>query len=137
MNSLSSAILSQNSWAIEGLLFLRQREMVVGARALPVIDKTKASEAVLERLEELPVGHYLELRTYKRNRSLYIVKKGEDDFLIIEDGYVKERFCVGHDKLKKSLATLLRKEFPRSHKVRLYVMGMFKEEAKNTMRKTI
>lgn len=103
-----------------------------------MIDKTKASEAVLERLGKLPVGHYLELRTYKRNRALYIVKKGEDDYVIIEDGYVKERFCVGDDKLKKTLSTLLKKEFPRSHKVRLYVMGMFKEEeAKNTVRQTI
>jgi hypothetical protein len=31
----------------------------------------------------------------------------------------------------------LRKEFPRSHKIRVYVMGKFTEEAKNTRRKIL
>jgi len=55
-------------------------------------------------------------------------KKLEDDFLIIEDGYFHEKHHLRMDKLRKTLKTLLKKEFPRSHKVRLYVMGRFNEE---------
>jgi hypothetical protein len=103
-----------------------------------MIDKDKIVKTVLEKLKKLPVDHYLDMRTYKRNRSLVIVKKSEDDFLIIEDGYFRENYQVQSDKLKKTLTTLLKKEFTRSHKVRLYVMGEFNEEKiKNTARKII
>lgn len=103
-----------------------------------MIDKDNIIETVIEKLEKLPVEHYLDLRTYKRNRSVAIVKKSEDDFLIIEDGYFHERYHLRLDKLKKTLKALLRKEFPRSHKIRLYVMGRFnEEEVNNTVRKIL
>ena len=103
-----------------------------------MIDKDKIVTTVLEKLKKLPVDHYLDMRTYKRNRSLVIVKKSEDIFLIIENGYFHENYHVHSDKLKKTLTNLLKKEFPRSHKVRLYVMGRFNErEAKNTARKIL
>ena len=93
-----------------------------------MIDKDKIIDTVREKLKKLPVGHYLDLRTYKRNRSVIIVKKGEDNFLVIENGYYQERFHLKEEKLNKLLKTLLRKEFPRSNKIRLYVMGNFKED---------
>jgi len=93
-----------------------------------MIDKSKIIETVHEKLRNLPTGHYLDLRTYKRNRSVIIAKMGEDDLLIIEDGYFTERFRLKPAKLKKALKTILRKEFPRSRKIRLYVMGRFREE---------
>jgi hypothetical protein len=93
-----------------------------------MIDKDKIIETVWERLKKLPVGHYLDLRTYKRNRSVLIVKKGEENLLVIENGYYQERFHLKEEKLKKLLNTLLRKEFPRSNKIRLYVMGNFQED---------
>ena len=93
-----------------------------------MIDKTQIIEVVSERLKKLPMGHYLDLRTYKRNRSVIIVKMTDDDFLVIEDGFFKERFQVNPDRLKKLLTTLLKKEFPRSYKIRLYVMGRFSEK---------
>jgi hypothetical protein len=103
-----------------------------------MIDKTKIIDAVTERLQNLPTGHYLDLRTYKRNRSILIVKMDEDDLLIIEDGFFKERFRINSDKLKKLLSALLRKEFPRSHKIRLYPMGKFMEkEMQNIKRKVL
>jgi hypothetical protein len=103
-----------------------------------MIDKDKIIGTVVEKLKKHPVKHYLDLRTYKRNRSLVIVKKSEDNFLIIEDGYFHVRYHLKSDKLKKTLKALLKKEFPRSHKVRLYVMGRFnEEESENTARKIL
>jgi hypothetical protein len=103
-----------------------------------MIDKTKIVDTVVERLKRLPVSHYLDLRTYKRNRSVVIVKQAEDDMLVIEDGYFKERFRVSPEKLKRVLKALLRKEFPRSRKIRLYVMGEFVEgDALNSQRKVL
>ena len=103
-----------------------------------MIDKTKIIKAVTEKLKDLHLGHYLDLRTYKRNRSVIIVKKGHEDLLVIEDGHYQERFYLKQEKLKKLLRTLLRKEFPRSNKIRLYIMGNFKEdEAQNLKRKVL
>ena len=103
-----------------------------------MIDKTKIIEAVLKKLENLPPGHYLDLRTYKRNRSVLVVKESEGDLLVIESGYFHEKFHIRADKLSKLLKTLLKKEFPRSQKIRLYVMGEFtEEEALNLERKII
>jgi hypothetical protein len=93
-----------------------------------MIDKGKIIDTVYERLKKLPTGHYLDLRTYKRNRSVIVAKLGEEELLVIENGYFKERFRLRPAKLGKLLKSLLKKEFPRSRKVRLYVMGEFREE---------
>ena len=103
-----------------------------------MIDKTKIIDTVCERLKKLPLGHYLDLKTYKRNRSIIIAKINEEDLLVIENGYFKERFRIKPEKLKRLLKTLVGKEFPRSRKIRLYVMGKFVEgEALNTKRKIL
>lgn len=104
-----------------------------------MIDKTNIISAVMERLQNLEVGHYLDVRTYKRNRCVFFVKKGEDDYLVIENGYFQERFeNVPLKKIKKLFKTLLKKEFPRSTKIRVYVMGEFDEQqAMDTQRKTL
>lgn len=104
-----------------------------------MIDKTNIIPAVMERLESLPTGHYLDVRTYKRNRYVFFVKKGEDDFLIIENGFYQDRFeNVPMKKIKKLFKTLLKKEFPRSTKVRVYNMGEYDEkEAEGLQRKTL
>ena len=94
-----------------------------------MIDKTRAIDTIVERLKGLPIGHYLNLQTYKRNRWVIIVKNGEDELQVIENGFYKERFLVAPSKLKKLLKTLMKKEFPRSRKVRLHTMGPFSEEA--------
>ncbi len=103
-----------------------------------MIDKTKIIETVVERLKSLPTGHYLDIRTYKRNRSVIIVNKQNAELLIIQNGYEFQKYEIKKDKLKKLIKTLLKKEFPRSHKVRLYTMGKFDEsQALNNKRKII
>lgn len=94
-----------------------------------MIDKSQTPTVVAKRLDRLPVGHYLELRTYKRNRGMIIVKRGEDDLLVLEQGYETNRFEIPQKKLAKLLAVLLRREFPRSTKVRLYEPGPWRGES--------
>ena len=90
-----------------------------------MLDKSSVIRVVLERLKKLPIGHYLDLRTYKRDRSVLIVKRGEDDLLVVEDGFYKDSFTVDISKLKGLLKSMLKKEFPRSNKVRLYTMAEY------------
>ncbi|MBG0789468.1 MAG: hypothetical protein H0S80_03105 [Desulfovibrionaceae bacterium] len=88
-----------------------------------MIDRATAVETVLRKLAKLPVGHAVDLRTYKRNRSVVIRRAGDDDFDVVENGFHKERFRVDAAKMKKLLKTLLKREFPRSTKIRLYDLG--------------
>ena len=100
-----------------------------------MLDKSSVIRVVLERLKKLPVGHYLDLRTYKRDRSVLIVKRGDEDILVVEDGFYKDSFTVNITKLKGLLKSLLKKEFPRSNKVRLYTMGEYSPDGAARIRR--
>lgn len=102
-----------------------------------MIDKTNIIPTVLARLDKLPVGHALDLRTYKRNRSVVIHKISEQELTVIEDGFGQETFDISPDKLPKLLKTLLRREFPRSTKVRLYDLGPYEPGQTAPARKKI
>lgn len=92
-----------------------------------MIDRESAIPTLREKLRKLPQGHYIELQTYKRNRTVAIVRESASTLLIIEDGYVRDRFRTGEDKMNKVLKTLLKREFPRSRKIRVYHMGELPE----------
>jgi hypothetical protein len=93
-----------------------------------MLDISALIPAVLAKLDKLPSGHALDLRTYKRNRSVIILKKDQDSFLFLENGFHQDRFTVPADKVKKTLKKMLKKEFPRSNKVRVYDLGPWDEE---------
>jgi len=88
-----------------------------------MIDKATAIETVMRKLKKLPQGHAIDLRTYKRNRSVVIARTGENKFDVVEKGFFEERFLVPLSKMKKLLKNLLKREFPRSTKIRLYDLG--------------
>ncbi|WP_419778484.1 hypothetical protein [Maridesulfovibrio sp.] len=85
-----------------------------------MIDKSSAIETVLRKLKKISLGHGLDLRTYKRDRSVVILRTGENAYTVIEDGFDQERFNEDFKGLKKLLKKLLKKEFPRSNKIRVY-----------------
>lgn len=103
-----------------------------------MVDKTRIVPILKEKLQDLPAGHCIDIRTYKRNRSVLFVKKTDKKVLIIQDGFEKIRFEITLDKLKKHLTVILKKEFPRSNKIRLYSLGPFdKEQHEKQKRKVL
>ncbi|MCI9304479.1 MAG: hypothetical protein HFJ13_10250 [Clostridium sp.] len=64
----------------------------------------------------------LDIRTYKRDRSI-IIEKLENGYNLYEDGFEKKEFKnLSQIELKKLLKVLQKKEFPRSNIVRFYVL---------------
>jgi hypothetical protein len=61
----------------------------------------------------------IELLSYKRNRSIAIIKKTPHLLLIREHGYEEQEFELPTENLTKELKILIKREFPRSRKVRL------------------
>lgn len=103
-----------------------------------MIDKNTAFPTLLERLEKLPVGHCLEIRTYKRNRRILFRRNRENEWGALQDGF--ERVLhenITADKLRKLLQTLIRKEFPRSTKIRVYALGPCSREDGKLSRKVL
>ena len=92
-----------------------------------MLDISAAIPHILQRLDKVQVENGLDLRTYKRNRSIIIIKRGKELFEIIENGFYQDRFQVEREKLKKTLKNLLKKEFPRSNKIRVYKLEGLKD----------
>ncbi len=84
-----------------------------------MLDRATAVQDVMRRLQKMESGDSLELLTWKKDRSLLLVKQNENEVLVYERGFVEEEFRVKYSKLKKLLKTLLKREFPRSHKIRV------------------
>ncbi|SMP03706.1 hypothetical protein SAMN06265339_0138 [Desulfurobacterium pacificum] len=93
-----------------------------------MIDKSVFLKTLMERAKKLPIGHYLDIRTYKRNRSVLLIREGEDSYRIVENGFYQYEFKSTYKELKRLFKKILKREFPRSHKIRLYNMGEFSEE---------
>lgn len=90
-----------------------------------MISKNSTIQTVITRLKKMPAGSGLDLRTFKRDRSVKVVLCGDGTYRIEQDGFEQRVMeSVPEAKLKKVLQTLLDKEFPRSNKVRVYEMNI-------------
>ncbi|NLX18930.1 MAG: hypothetical protein GXY53_06565 [Desulfobulbus sp.] len=85
--------------------------------ALVNID-TVLSDTLRLLKKAVPPGGVL-LLSYKRNRSIAIIKKDDTLFEIREGGYVQQIFDLSWERLTKELKTMMKREFPRSRKVRV------------------
>jgi hypothetical protein len=62
----------------------------------------------------------MEILSYKRNRGIEILLRDSDTIWVRERGYVEEEYLIDREGLPKLLKSLLKREFPRSRKIRLY-----------------
>lgn len=62
----------------------------------------------------------LEIMSYKRNRAISITRVDDNNFIVIENGYIHEENSISNDQLGKHLKKLVKREFPRSRKVRIF-----------------
>ncbi|MDA8158412.1 MAG: hypothetical protein M0034_04415 [Deltaproteobacteria bacterium] len=103
-----------------------------------MIAKETFIDILLKKLKIIPVGHYYDVRSYKRDRGFYIIKSKEDEYCILERGFFDEEFVSDFNGLGAIFKKLLKREFPRSHKLRIYNMGEINECIfKKPKRKTI
>lgn len=87
-----------------------------------MIDIGGAVPNIMTRLKKLPVRHGLELLTFKRDRGLRICRTDESTFSATEFGFRTETNQTDLKGMKKLLKTVLKREFPRSNKIRIHEM---------------
>ncbi len=90
---------------------------------MATLDRTTAVQEVLRRLQKMDSGDSLELLTWKKDRSLLFIRPNIDTILVYERGFVEQEHRVVFSKIKKLLKTLLKREFPRSHKIRVRILS--------------
>lgn len=90
---------------------------------MALVNKTSVIKDSLRMLKKCPVSSGIGLFSYKRNRKVYLRKKETGQILLREEGYITEERIIETEKLEKELRTIVKREFPRSRKIRLYRMG--------------
>ena len=75
---------------------------------------------LLQKLEKLSPPQGIELLSYKRNRSIAVLLRADSTFLVRERGYREEEQVIEKSGLQKHLKSLIKYEFPRSRKIRMY-----------------
>jgi hypothetical protein len=75
---------------------------------------------VLQKVEKLSPPQGIELLSYKRNRSISVLLLNDGTFLVQERGYRDDEQVIEKAGLQKHLKALIKCEFPRSRKIRLY-----------------
>ena len=75
---------------------------------------------LLQKLEKLNHPQGIELLSYKRNRSIAVLLLADNTFLVREKGYREEELIIDKAGLQNHLKRLIKYEFPRSRKIRMY-----------------
>jgi hypothetical protein len=75
---------------------------------------------LLQKLDKLKPPQGMELLSYKRNRSIAVLLCDNGKILVREKGYRLEEYMVEKAKLSRHLKSLIKYEFPRSRKLRMY-----------------
>jgi len=83
---------------------------------IPIASLRRQVLSIMDRIG--PAAGVL-LLSYKRDRRVAIVYLDQDRFRIREDGFVHREKVVSRAELPRLLKTVIRREFPRSRKVRL------------------
>jgi hypothetical protein len=73
-----------------------------------------------QKLKKLKPPQGIELLSYKRNRSVAVLLLENGKILVREKGYHDAEHIVKKSGLQKLLKALVKYEFPRSRKLRMY-----------------
>ncbi len=84
-----------------------------------MVDISSAANTVIRRLAGVSEGSGIRMLTFKKDRSVTIVRIDAGTFRVIEQGFENREFVVEEKRLRKTVKNLLKREFPRSRKVRL------------------
>ena len=75
---------------------------------------------LLQKLKKLDPPQGIELLSYKRNRSIAVLLLDDGKILVRERGYRDNEQIIDKSLLSKHIKSLIKYEFPRSRKVRVY-----------------
>ena len=87
---------------------------------MALINIGTALSKTITTLQKLPPGAGVEILTYKRDRGMKVLRLSEGEFQVTEQGFREQELRLAPDELAKALKGIIKREFPRSRKVRIY-----------------
>ncbi len=87
---------------------------------MALVNLESALRKAVFSLKKCSPGCGLEILSYKRNRGVSIWKCQDETYMLREHGYLEQRVEVEEGELTKILKAIMKREFPRSRKVRIY-----------------
>jgi len=96
-----------------------------GTMALVSLDSARAQ--TVRYLKKLSPSQGIALLTYKRDRGLVILCLDDHAYEVREFGFINEKSVVTQERIGRLLKTVIKREFPRSHKVRLLKLASVDE----------
>lgn len=87
---------------------------------MALVNVDSVLRTLLQRLAKLQPPQGVELLSYKRNRAIAVLLQEGGRFLVHERGYREDERLVTGEQLHKHMKALIKYEFPRSRKIRLY-----------------
>jgi len=90
---------------------------------MALVNLESALRKVLTTLRKSEPGQGLEILSYKRNRGVSVLKTPEGRFCLRERGYLDQELEVSESQLSRYLKSIMKREFPRSRKVRVYSLS--------------
>ncbi|PIE60816.1 MAG: hypothetical protein CSA31_00070 [Desulfobulbus propionicus] len=88
---------------------------------MALINISTVRKKTLSVLAKITPPGGVELLSYKRNRSFAIIKQDDEKFLVKERGYLEQEVVSDINSLPRVLKEMIKREFPRSRKVRLVI----------------
>lgn len=87
---------------------------------MSLVNKDSALVEAVRLIKKCAVDSGVELLSYKRNRSISLIRISEQEIMLRESGYISEEQTIEISKLSKILKTCIKREFPRSRKIRFF-----------------
>ncbi len=87
---------------------------------MALINLDTVLQECLRHIKQCHPNSGVELMSYKRNRTIALTCLGDDNYLLTENGYIEEENTFKFTDLQKELKKAMKREFPRSRKVRLF-----------------
>jgi hypothetical protein len=87
-----------------------------------LVNIDSALERCLRTLHRTKAPGGIEVLSYKRNRGVRVRKRPDGALEIAVRGYVREEMTVESSRAARVLGAVFRREFPRSRKVRIYLL---------------
>ena len=88
--------------------------------AMALINIETALRDAIRLIGKAPIDSGIEIMSYKRNRTVALIRLSDHRVLLREQGYVQDDTEVDLEQLSKKLKTVIKREFPRSRKVRFF-----------------
>jgi len=94
---------------------------------MALVPLNSARSQAMRLMKKMHPPQALALLSYKRDRGMIILIRGNDEYEVREYGFNNQETVVKRERVSRLLKTIIKREFPRSHRVRLLKLA-FPEE---------